>query len=125
MMSEPFYKEIVIEIARIIEAAGIFSMVLGIILATIGYFSRLFRKERVESDYHAYRANIGRSILLSLELLVGADIIQTVAMETTMDNVLILGAIVIIRTILSTALQIEINGYLPWEEAKYKLANKV
>lgn len=112
-------------LARIVEAAGILAMVIGISFATVGYFARLFKKDNTEHDFHIYRANIGRSILLSLELLVGADIIQTVAMETNMNNVLILGLIVVIRTVLSTALQIEINGYLPWEEAKYKGLNKV
>lgn len=125
MIENEVYKEIVVLIASFIEAAGIFAMVAGIILAMIGYFWRLLHKADIQYGYHVFRSNIGRSILLGLELLVGADIIKTVAMEPTMQSALTLGVIVIIRTILSIALQVEVNGYWPWEEAKYKYVNKV
>ena len=63
----------------------------------------------------AFRRTLGRSILTGLELLVAADIIRTVSIEPTMENVLVLGLIVIIRTFLSMSLEVEINGRWPWQ----------
>lgn len=115
------YLRLVEQTAAIIEGAGIFTMVAGIAVAAIAYFRSNFIGSRDSTyDYHAFRVNIGRAILLSLELLVGADLIETVVMKPTMDHALQLGVIVLIRTVLSMALQIEIKGCLPWEEAKYK-----
>ena len=72
-------------------------------------------KNPFEDEYNAYRANIGRGILIGLEFLIAADIIDTVAIEATWDNVGILGVIVLIRTFLSFTLEMEIHGKLPWK----------
>jgi uncharacterized membrane protein len=68
--------------------------------------------------YRRLRQDIGRGILLGLEFLVAADIIRTVAVEPTLDGVLVLGLIVLIRTFLSMALQVELEGRLPWRPAR-------
>ena len=57
---------------------------------------------------------MGRTILLSLEILVAADLIRTVAVDPSLENVGALALIVLIRTILSFSLDIEIEGRLPW-----------
>ncbi len=62
----------------------------------------------------AFRKTLGRSILTGLELLVAADIIRTVAVEPTLQSVLVLGLIVLIRTFLSFSLEVEIDGRWPW-----------
>jgi uncharacterized membrane protein len=64
----------------------------------------------------AYRQNLGRAILLGLELLVAGDIIKTVAVAPTLQNMIVLGAIVLIRTFLSFSLELEINGRWPWQQ---------
>lgn len=61
------------------------------------------------------RQNLGRGILLGLEILIAADIIRTVAITPTLDGVLVLGVIVLIRTFLSMALQVELEGRWPWQ----------
>ena len=58
---------------------------------------------------------MGKSILLGLEVLVAADIIATVVTKPTMNSVLILGVIIIIRTLLSFSLQVELEGKFPWQ----------
>ena len=63
------------------------------------------------------RATFGRSVLLGLEVLVAADIIRTVAVEPTIDNLLVLGLLVLIRTFLSWSLEVEIDGRWPWRRA--------
>ena len=64
--------------------------------------------------YSLYRQDVGRAILLGLEFLIAGDIIRTVVVAPTLQNVLVLGVIVLIRTFLSLSLQLEIEGKLPW-----------
>lgn len=65
--------------------------------------------------YKALRSNLGRSILLGLELLVAADIINTVAVQPTLESIAVLAGIVAIRTFLSFSLELEIEGKWPWQ----------
>ena len=64
--------------------------------------------------YRSYRQDLGHAILLGLELLIAGHIIRTVAVAPTLQNVLVLGLIVLFRTFLSMSLQREIEGKLPW-----------
>ena len=57
----------------------------------------------------------GFALLLGLEFLVAADIIRTVAIETTLTNVAVLGALVVVRTVLSWSLVVEMDGRWPWQ----------
>jgi uncharacterized membrane protein len=59
--------------------------------------------------------NLGRSLLIGLEILVAADIVRTVALEATLESVVILGLLVLIRTFLSWSLEVEIEGHWPWQ----------
>ena len=101
-------------IAMILEVAGVAVIALAVVLATIGFFREL-RRVGWEPAYEHMRINLGRGILLGLELLVGADIIQTVTAPLTWTSVGLLGAIVAIRTFLELALETEIEGRFPWQ----------
>ena len=101
-------------IAIVFEAAGVAVMVLGLLLATVQGLRQTAKGTKLSETYHPFRTTLARSILLGLEFLVAADIIGTVAFEPTVQNLLVLGLIVVIRTLLSFALQIEISGRLPW-----------
>ena len=103
-------------ITRGIEAAGIAVIVVGALVATASFLVRRFagREPDAEGAIHAYRASLGRAILLGLEFLVAADIIGTVAIEPTMESVAVLAGIVLIRTFLSISLEVEIEGRPPW-----------
>ena len=68
--------------------------------------------------YTVCRRNLGRAILLGLELLVAGDIIRTVAVSPTLQNLAVLGAIVLLRTFLSLSLEMEVNGRWPWQHAQ-------
>ena len=104
-------------VARSFEAGGVLAMVVGLVLAALHALRQLARGDGLAATYHPFRTTMARSILLGLEFLVAADIIGTVAVEPTVDNLLVLGLIVLIRTVLSFALQIEISGRLPWRSA--------
>lgn len=96
------------------EFAGIAVIVLGS-LVLCWHFARALRQgESIGRAYHLLRRNLGRVILLGLEFLVAADIMRTVTTRPSFAELGVLGALVLIRTFLSFALEIEINGKLPW-----------
>lgn len=105
-------------VALAIEVAGAAVIVVGGIIATVLFFLALARQRPFEDTYHAYRANLGRAILLGLEILIAGDIIATILIETTLASVAALGLIVLIRTFLSFSLETEIEGQFPWHRAR-------
>ena len=101
-------------IARIIEGIGVIVIALGIAIALLRFvFAGVQAKSK--KSYQQLRHDLGKIILLGLEILVAADIIATVVTEPTLDKVLTLGLIVIIRTFLSLSLQVELEGRFPWQ----------
>ncbi|MDP9810056.1 putative membrane protein [Rhizobium tibeticum] len=100
-------------LASLLEFFGVVVIVIGVILATTGYV-RDVASQRRETAYSRYRANLGRGILLGLEILIGADIIATIISPLTWESVGLLGLIVLIRTFLSFSLEAEIDGQWPW-----------
>ncbi|HSP81372.1 MAG TPA: DUF1622 domain-containing protein, partial [Myxococcaceae bacterium] len=96
--------------ARIFEVAGVGAMVAG---AVLSFVLLAMRRETGESAVRHFRERLGRAILLGLELLVAADIIRTVSERPTLNGVLVLGLIVLIRTFLSFTLAVELEGYWP------------
>lgn len=100
-------------IARIIEVAGVLTILIGTILS-LGKFILSMQNNKKRS-YKILRRELGKGILLGLEILVAADIIATVVTEPTMDKVLTLGVIVMIRTFLSLSIEMEIEGRFPWQ----------
>lgn len=102
-------------LAKLLEIAGV-----GIILGGVGLASVTYMREGLggrgwRDAYERYRANLGRGILLGLELLVGADIIGTITAPLTFESVGLLAIIVLIRTFLSFSLETEIEGCWPWQ----------
>ena len=100
-------------VARLLEIAGVAAILIATLLATVA-FVRAWRDSGATTAYEQYRANLGRGILLGLEFLVGSDIIATVTAPLTWESVGLLGAIVLIRTLLSFSLETEIEGVAPW-----------
>jgi len=103
-----------VAVSRLFELAGIVVIILGTLVAVAMFAKGLTGGPR-EDLVPAFRKTLGRSILTGLELLVAADIIRTVAVEPTMESVLVLGLIVLIRTFLSFSLEVEIDGKWPWQ----------
>jgi uncharacterized membrane protein len=105
-------------IARGVEIIGIVTLVLGLAAALVRAGLVLTSGQGgVEEAYRIVRTVFGRSILLGLEFLVAADIIRTVAVQPSLQNVAVLGLIVLIRTFLSFSLEVEIDGRWPWQHA--------
>jgi uncharacterized membrane protein len=108
------FSEAIEHIGKVVDAAGVGVMILGALGATVLAAYRL--QQRHADTYRLYRRQLGRSILLGLELLVAADIIRTVAVTPTVRSVLVLAGIVLIRTFLSFSLELEITGRWPWQK---------
>jgi len=108
---------------RAIEVGGIAIIVLGILGASIAVLWQVLRGHSGSEAFNLYRSNLGRAILLGLEFLVAADIISTVAIEPTLQSLLILAGIVLIRTFLSFSLEVEIEGRWPWDRHKSESDN--
>jgi uncharacterized membrane protein len=86
-------------------------------VASFGLIHFLFRLSREgESAYKQFRNRLGKTLILALEFMVAADIIRTVAMDETFENVAILGLLIVVRTFLSWSLSVEIYGHWPWSK---------
>lgn len=108
-------------VARLLEWVGVAVIVAGAALAT-GKFLVDLKGDRKAGAYNRFRANLGRGILLGLEFLVGADIVATVTSPLSWESVSLLGMIVLIRTLLSFSLEIEIEGVVPWRRRSAMVA---
>lgn len=108
------FTEVMEAIGEVVDAGGVGIIVVGVTLASATALVRLLRRKH--GTYEAYRRGLGRSILLGLEFLVAADIIRTVAVTPTFASVGVLAVIVVIRTFLSFALELEITGRWPWQK---------
>ncbi|PKD20201.1 hypothetical protein APR41_14550 [Salegentibacter salinarum] len=102
--------------ALVIEVVGILVMVIGTFLA-LGRYAFKLQGENIRS-FQKIREELGRAILLGLEILIAADIIATVVYGAEMEQILNLGLIILIRTFLSFTLEVEIEGKLPWKQSK-------
>jgi len=97
-----------------VEAVGVLVIILGSCLSTV-VFIRTFRKLPEGIAYRTFRRQLGRSIILGLEFLIAGDIIRTVVVAYTLENVAILGLIILIRSFLSVTLHLEVEGRWPWQ----------
>ena len=108
------YEHLVSEVVRGVEAVGAGIMVFGGLGAFLVFASSALQAGKAQGSYDALRRNLGRCILLGLEVLIVADIVRTIIVDPTLESVAVLGAIVVIRILLSFSLEVEIDGLWPW-----------
>lgn len=96
-------------------------ILISVAISTAVFLARVWRTGFL-ANYRDYRANLGRGILIGLELLIAADILKSVVVDPTLDGIAVLGGIVLIRTFLSISLDVEINGHWPWQTTRLALA---
>jgi uncharacterized membrane protein len=107
------YEEIMQDVVRGFEVAGVGVLVVGSVLAFARFAVELFRRP-LDQAYEGVRHRVGRAILLGLEVLIIADIVRTIIVDPTLESVGVLGLIVVIRIVLSFSLEIEMEGTVPW-----------
>lgn len=101
------------------EAVGAAAMIIGFAIAVVLGIRSLLRGEGGQAAFTVLRTTLGAAILLGLEVLVAADLIRTITSKPSLEDAAILGLIVLIRTLLSMSIQIEIEGVLPWRRAMF------
>lgn len=116
-MNEETYTQGMLMVAQVFEVIAAVILMIGLIFAGITSLRLWARSRSGTSAYKLMRQTFGGVLLLSLEILVAGDLIRTVAVAPTLDNVVVLGLIVLIRTFLSFSLEIEIDGVPPWRKA--------
>lgn len=111
-------QDVIYAISEGIDFAGVVVIAFGAIAGVLGFARDVLRQEKVVTAYDRLRTFLGRSLLLGLEFLVAGDIIKTVAIEPTFDSVTVLAIIVLVRTVLSLSIDVEIDGRWPWDAAR-------
>jgi uncharacterized membrane protein len=111
--SAAFVREAIEAAALGVEVLAVAVIVIAILFGTTRFLLHL-GQGRIEG-YKIYKQHLTKALLLGLEFLVAADIVRTVAIEATLTNVAILGALVVVRTVLSWSLVVEMDGRWPWQ----------
>ena len=109
------FSEVMEKVTRGFETLGVAILVIGVAVAFIRAALDLQR----DGGHRAYvrlRQDMGRSILLGLEVLIAADLVRTVTIDPTLESAIFLGVIVLVRTLLSFSLEIELDGVVPWRK---------
>ncbi len=109
------YREFFSHVVEVVEAVGATILVVGGLGAFARYAYEILLKRGADA-FGDLRKNLGRVILLGLEVLIIADIIRTIVVDQSLENVAVLGIIVVIRVVLSFSLEVEIDGMWPWNK---------
>jgi uncharacterized membrane protein len=108
------YTEVIENVVKAVEGVGAGIMVLGGLGAFVAFLRDASGVATRDGSYKRLRRNLGRCILLGLEVLIVADIVRTIVVAPTYESVTVLGLIVVIRILLSFSLEVEIEGFWPW-----------
>jgi uncharacterized membrane protein len=117
MESPDTYSQVLRIIVHVADGIGVAILIAGLFFSAFLAIRTWSTTGDGSRAYTVLRRTLGGAILAGLEVLVAGDLIRTVAVDPTLDNVIILGIIVLIRTFLSFSLEIEIEGTLPWRRA--------
>ena len=115
-MNEETYTQVMLVVAQTFEVIAAAVLFAGLLWSLWISLRDYLRRKDGGLAYRVMRQSFGGAILLGLEILVAGDLIRTVAVAPTLDNVLVLGIIVLIRTFLSFSLEIEMDGVPPWRK---------
>ena len=112
------YEDFMSDVVMAFELVGVAILIVGSLLAFARYVRELLGGEVRLKAFSDLRASLGRAILLGLEVLVVADIVRTIVVEPTLESAATLGVIVVVRILLSFAIDVEVDGVAPWRKAR-------
>ena len=119
-MLKQLSETVVPPVVQAIELIGVAIIATGALVTLAMFLFALTRRTGAEEAVANFRSSLGRAILVGLEFLVAADIINTVVVDMNLENVASLAIIVVIRTLLSFSLEAEIEGRWPWQRGDQK-----
>lgn len=99
--------------ATTVELATIILLILALLVGSLRFIYHL--TQNVADAYKQFKVHLAKGLILALEFMVAADVMRTVALDQSLNNVLMLGLLVIIRTFLSWSLTLEVEGRWPWQ----------
>ena len=111
-------------IVSIVERAAIFLSLSSVVVVVVGLlvvfgsYLRHFRQLSTEENFRKFKPRLARVLMVALEILVVADVIETVTLDITFESLATLGLLVIVRTWLSWTLGLEAEGRWPWQPAE-------
>ena len=114
------YEQTISDVSRSVELVGVVVLIGGGLYSLVGFARKAVRRD-TEDAYEELRRTLGRSILVGLEILVGADIIRTIAVSPSFTSVGVLGLVVVVRTFLSFSLEAELEGQWPWKRKEHEV----
>jgi len=116
------FEALIRTVGTVVDVAGVAAIVVGAAVVSCLFVYRLLRGQPLTVAYRLYRQGLGRAILIGLEFLVAGDIIRTVAISPSFQNVGVLAVIVLVRTFLSFSLEVELEGSWPWQSRRAQQA---
>lgn len=102
-------------LGQVFDVLGVGILVVGILVAIVLFLRALSKRVEPVAAIKTFKIQIARAMTLGLEVLIAADIVQTVAVKPTIENMGALGLLVLVRTLLSWTLELEIEGRWPWQ----------
>lgn len=118
MLNNFNFQDFALNAGTVLDFVGVIFILAGAIVSTLVVLVTVFKYRSVHDTYRSYRYNLARSILIGLEFLVAGDIIRTVAGDLSFNSVILLGLIVVIRSMLGIQFEMEIEGRWPWKRGK-------
>ena len=112
------------QILEYLEYAGHGMSLVAVAVIVVGFavaagrYAIRFREAGEEKDFQAFKVDLGSALTLGLEILVLADVIDTITTEPTFMSLGMLAFLVVVRTALSWTLALEIEGNWPWQSTQ-------
>jgi uncharacterized membrane protein len=105
-------------VGRAFELVAMLVLAAALVLAVVGAATSWRATHDPQQAFRTARRLLGGGLLIAVEVLVAADLVGTVAVDPTVENVAVLGGIVLIRTFLSFSIETEIEGVVPWRRER-------
>lgn len=109
----------------VFEALGVAVLIFGFVLSIAHFIKRVFQVTERHEAFREFRKDFGHTLLVSLDLLVAADIILTITLELSFETLGMLALLVLIRTFLHFFLELEVSGHWPWQGSSHPSGEQV
>jgi len=109
------------QILRYLDQAGVAISLFAVVVIIAGFalasgrYALRFREVAPKRNFSGFKIELGHALLLGLEILVLADVIETITVTPTFGSLGVLAFLVIVRTAVSWTLTLETEGRWPWQ----------
>jgi uncharacterized membrane protein len=100
--------------STVITLFAVVVIVVGFVLAA-GRYARRWRGVTLGLNFRQFKIDLGHALTLGLEILVLADVIETITVKPTYQSLAVLAFLVVVRTTVSWTLTLETEGRWPWQ----------